>query len=695
MFRVLGIIVTVFIATVPCRAESSDSDRQADVPVRKVVLFSSGVGYFEHSGTVTGDATTELRFKTEQINDILKSLVLQDLDGGHVESVVYPSQDPIAKTLRSFQVDISGNPSLGELLNQVRGAEVSITAQGEQFGGTILGLEQVTKYHGDNTTTAVWVMNILSGGAIRAVELPEARRIELVDSQLQEELSKALATLADARDQDKKPVSLTFKGSGERRVRLGYVVEAPIWKTTYRLVLSDDHPDSAALQGWAIIENQTESDWRNVDLSLVSGRPISFIQNLYQPLYVPRPTVQPELYASLMPALYDDGMDMDDEMWSLGHGKRRVAELREETDKAPPSPTRALKSAQADYARGRRANAGGVSGQIDAVASVASLATAGEIGELFQYVVSGVSLPRQRSAMIPIVTDDINVEKISIYSSSVMANHPLNGAIITNTSGKHLLQGPITVFDGQGYAGDARVDDLPPDQHRMISYAVDLNVLVNSTNVRETNTLRTGKLVKGILHVTRKSVFHQEYAVENKSDSKKTILIEHPFRHGWKLADGLKPIETTDRVYRFKEDVVAGGKREVAVDEERVTSETISLLAADIGQIDYYTRTGEIPQSVRNVLAKAIQLKSALVDTQRKIQEHEKLIRSITDEQQRIRSNMNTVDRRSEYYTRLLSKLDGQETEIEKTQGEIETLQKVLETRRRELETYLLAATVE
>src|SRR5947208_8154278 len=95
----------------------------ADVPVKEVVLFSSGVGYFEHFGAVRGDGSTELRFKTNQINDILKSLVLQDLDGGQVTTVTYPSQDPIAKTLKSFQVDITANPPLADLLNQLRGAK--------------------------------------------------------------------------------------------------------------------------------------------------------------------------------------------------------------------------------------------------------------------------------------------------------------------------------------------------------------------------------------------------------------------------------------------------------------------------------------------------------------------------------------------------------------------------------------------
>src|SRR5258706_2409334 len=196
----------------------------SSVPVKAVVLFSSGVGYFEHFGTVKGTGSTELRFKTQQINDILKSLVLQDVDGGKVMAVTYPSQDPIAKTLRSFQVDITANPSLGDLLNQLRGAKVKVNVGAEAADGTILGLEKRPKPAGDKGTVDVWVMNLISGGTIRSVELEQVTKLELQDPTLQQELGKALEALAQSRDQDKKPVTINFSGEGERHVRLAYLV---------------------------------------------------------------------------------------------------------------------------------------------------------------------------------------------------------------------------------------------------------------------------------------------------------------------------------------------------------------------------------------------------------------------------------------------------------------------------------------
>ena len=109
-----------------------------EVPVRRVVLFSSGVGFFQHTGTVSGNAATELSFKTEQINDILKSLVVSDTSAGTVKSITYGSQNPIARTLKSFQIDISSNPTLANILDQIRGTKITLNLADEKVEGTVL-----------------------------------------------------------------------------------------------------------------------------------------------------------------------------------------------------------------------------------------------------------------------------------------------------------------------------------------------------------------------------------------------------------------------------------------------------------------------------------------------------------------------------------------------------------------------------
>ncbi|MDB5322710.1 MAG: hypothetical protein JWN40_4341 [Phycisphaerales bacterium] len=688
---------------------------QSDVPVKVVVLFSSGVGYFEHAGSVKGATSTELRFKTNQINDILKSLLLQDMGGGKVTTVVYPSQDPIEKTLRSFQVDITGDPSLAALLGQLRGAKVQVTIGTETLAGTILGLEKKPKAIGDKGgSIEVWVINLISGGTIRSVELAEAKKIELEDPQLQDELGKALAALAQARDQDKKPVTINFTGEGERQVRIGYVVETPIWKTSYRLVLPGEGADAAGnkdkpkLLGWAIVENQTDNDWGNVQLSLVSGRPISFIQDLYRPLYVPRPVVQPELYASLRPQTYDAGMNgrMEKQLAEAGDPAAAATDAPALAGKPSNMARRSLSSASGATALGAERESAGAGGfgmqqmaqqqPMNATSSVASIASASKVGELFQYTVGSVSLPRQQSAMIPIITDDVEIEKLSIYNPTVLPRNPLNGARLKNTTGKHLLQGPITVIEGAAYAGDARIDNVPPTQERLISYGVDLQMLIDAKNNKQEDTIVAGKIVKGVLWVTHKNVVTQDYLAENKGDHDKTLIIEHLLRNNWKLIEPAKPIEKTDALYRFKQTVAAGKSASLRVVEERVSAQQFALLPADVGALDFYSKTGSIPKGVRDVLLKAIALKNTMTDTQRQTEDRRRQITEITAEQTRIRENLKSlVDRTSDYGTRLLKKLNDQETALEKLQTEIIDLTKLQNQQRKELETYLQNTTID
>jgi hypothetical protein len=339
-----------------------------------------------------------------------------------------------------------------------------------------------------------------------------------------------------------------------------------------------------------------------------------------------------------------------------------------------------------------RAQATGAS--IDAASSVESMAAAGKLGALFQYTIANVTLPRQKSAMLPIITDSIELERLSIYNAAVLRTNPLNGVRLKNTTGKHLLQGPVTVLDKGGYAGDARIDDVPPGQERFLSYGIDLDMRVDNTKNTRAGAVRTASIVKGVLYVTNKWVSSQEYAVENKTSKDKVIVIEHPVRPGFKLVDTQAPIETTPTVYRFKGTAVANKITTLTVKEESVSPTTIVILSADVGQLLQYSRTNEIPKEVRDALAKAAQMRQGLVDVERDINARSQHIAEITAEQTRIRENMKTVSQSSQYYQRLLSKLNEQESAIEGLQKERDDLAAKRDDLRRQLEEYLNGLTL-
>ncbi len=291
---------------------------EGPLPIRHVVLFNSGVGYFQRDGEVEGNAQVELSFPTSDINDLLKSLVLQDLGGGKVSTVSYDSHDPIDKILRSFALDLNNNPTFGQLLNQARGEKIDLMVKGEKnqptkIQGTIVGMEVKRRPIGKEPVQVVDMetLNLAGPNGLQSVNMEDILGVRFLNATLENEFQRALKVLASSHDTQKKTVSLGFSGPGKRAVRVGYVVERPLWKTSYRLRIEPN--GKIFMQGWAMVENTSDDDWNNVRMVLVSGRPISYQMNLYEPIYMPRPTVEPELFASLRPPVYGGALGADEQ----------------------------------------------------------------------------------------------------------------------------------------------------------------------------------------------------------------------------------------------------------------------------------------------------------------------------------------------------------------------------------------------
>ncbi len=667
--------ITLFAAV----TSAADESQNANLPLKRVVLFNSGVGFFEHSGKIDGNANVEMKFKTDQINDLLKSMVVQDLDGGQISTVNYGSKDPITKTLKTFSVDLTANPTLAQLLQQVRGERVELEAP-NKLAGVILGVETRKKQIGEQTFIDVDILNLLTDAGLRAVPMDTVSTLKLTNEKLDAELRKALALLASAHATDKKSVELSFIGKGERRVQVGYIQEAPVWKTTYRLVLSDEKP---LLQGWAIVENTSEEDWNKVNLSLVSGRPISFVMDLYQPLYVPRPEVQLDLFASLRPQIYGQDLAEKDNLFSLARQETNAQAAAgfggrggmggAAKGKAALAPAPATAAAQPSEVQVEMLD--NFDAAITRGRGVQSVAQAAELGSLFQYKIeSPVSLPRQQSAMLPIVTADVKGEKVSIYNQNVHAKHPLAGMQFTNTTGLHLMQGPITVFEGGSYAGDAKIEDLPPGAERLISYAVDLDTEVAPQNKNRPDELLSVRIAKGTMIATRKYVREQEYTVKNSGKAEKKVLIEYPFDASWKLVKPEKPAEKTRNLYRFAVAAKPGEPAALTVEEERTDSQHIVLNSMDDGSIKFYLSAKVVSDKVKDALKEIVKRKADLGQLTAKKQQLEQRIRDIGEDQNRIRQNMAQLDRNSDVYKNYVKKFSDQESEIENLRAQIAKL---------------------
>ena len=724
----------------------------AEVPVERVILFTSGVGYFEHAGRVAGDADVTLQFGETALNDVLKSLLVEDT-GGRVAGVVYPSQAPVERTLRSFAIDLSGGPDLGGILRQMRGAEVTVETPDGDVRGTVVSVSRQSREAG-GAEVSVDVLSLLTPGGLVSVRLDTARRIAFQDPALQAELTGALAALAEAAGGDRRPVRVQFRGSGARRVRMGYVTEAPVWKTSYRLVLRDRA--RAALQGWALVENPTEADWTGVDLTLVSGRPVSFVTDLYTPRYVERPTValaddavvRPESYAAGSraaggsasvrpggPAGTLSGTVFDLSGQALIGANVYIADLQRgaATDVdgrfeirglppgaysvtvnyigfAPLTQTVRLSGGSGQVLDARLAAGGelgevvveyerpliqqdaigvpavvtgedvaylsvrGVRAAIDPTAGVVAQGMQGDFGELFAYRLGEVTLPRRGSAMLPIVGEEVSAERLSVFSGAA-GRHPMRGVRLVNTTGANLRGGPMTVLD-DGYAGDALLPDLPPGDERIVTFAVDQDVLVDPYAVANApGSVVTARIRDGILILLRQSRTTRGYRLENRADRDRTVLVEHARQPGANLVTPSAPDETTPDRYRFRVELAAGAVDSLEVVEARTTDERIGLAAASEDQIAAYAAaSGALPDDVREALRRAVRDRRALAETERQMRALQQELAEIDREQNRIRGNLAAVDNGSDYGRRLIAKLDEQESRVEAVREQLDDL---------------------
>jgi len=686
--RLSWLVPAMLAAAEPVRAQSP-----ADLELTRIALFNSGVGYFEATAQVNGNATAELKFRTDQINDILKSLVVQDFGGGQVGVVGYAARDPIEKTLRSFGVDLTGKPTLGELLNQLRGEPVEVTGL-RTLKGSILGVEKEQVLSPDGRTVQVIErLTVSTEAGLQQVKLAEVQSIRLLNEKIDNELQKALATLATAHDADKKTVAISFEGEGQRQVRAAYLLEAPVWKTSYRLELRQDK--KPFLQGWAIVENATENDWNNVRLSLISGRPISFRMDLYTPLYVPRPVEQMELYASLRPPEYEAQRANATGRW-------------QEYETAPAEDAAALAPAPgAPTVRARRSKALEISGdgymelqqEVPMAlegAGVQSVASAAEAGELFEYTIqTPVSIQRQHSAMLPIVNEAVSATKVSIYNPATHAKYPLNGLELTNSTNLNLMQGPVTVYDDNVYAGDAKLPDMKPGEKRLIAYALDLGTEVLVRQKPTPEELVSLRIAKGVLWLRHKYVDQRDYVIKNKLERPREIILEQAYSEDWTLVQPKEPYERARGVLRFRTTVPAGETVTYPLRLERLADQSLALTDLGLDHIRFYLKTKAVSPALQTAMERVVALRTELDEASRNRANLERSLAEAIQDETRIRENLNTLQKDADAYRRQLERFEKLETRIEQLRTHVAELRQIEEQRRKELQQYLLSLNVE
>jgi len=781
------VVVFLLFATVAW-AEEPSSKNPAEFPVKRVVLYKNGVGYFEHAGRVSGNQELNIQFTTGQLNDVLKSLTVVDLGGGKISSVRYNSIAPLNERLSTLRVRLGEQASRAEFLNALRGARVEVRSGSVSATGKLLSVEATRHFIRDQFVDEQLVAILTDTGELRTFDLTPVTSVRIVEQDLNHEVGRYLNLIGSSRAKDLRTMNIATAGKGDRDVMVSYISEVPVWKSTYRIVMPKDEKQKPLLQGWAIVDNTIGEDWKDVQLSLVAGSPQSFVQQISQPMYARRPSVDLPQSAMLTPqtheatmqtapvppsasAISGDGIiNVNGNGNGVGSGSgggiaggayrvgggvsapsletnanvfgrvtdpsgaivagARVTVVNKQTGATSQGTTNAagnyivaaapgdskitidypgFKAMQynqqiAPYSS-RNLNAALQVANSEETVEVSSSAPTVEttsaslasrtssmavdaegrpLGQLFEYALQQkITVLQNQSALVPIVQAPITAERVTLWNSEDAA--PLRALWVKNTSGVTLDAGSFNIIEGDSFAGEGMLSELHPDERRLLSYAADTAVRVESEDDDKNENAPYTRLViaKGMMKLTREERNAVTYKIRNSDTQPREVVIEHPAQEGWKLEDGLKPEESSSSFHRFRVKVDPDKTAELKVAEFRPESAqyVISNLTSDqIAMfVDKKAITPALEKSFRIILAKKSDI--AAVDGSSLMRRQE--INRINGEQTRLRENMKALRGSSEekaLLQRYVQQLNAQEDRLVVLNREITKLEELRST---------------
>jgi hypothetical protein len=632
----------------------------AELPVRQVVLYKHGVGYFERSGTLGPGETARLDFNAAEMNDVLKSLTIEEKGGGKINGLRYDSSIPLEQKLAEFPIRIEDGRPLTALIDQLKGARVEISLGAEKVAGTIVGARIIPGEK--DKLEREQVSLLLDSGDLRTIELASTSSIHFPDPKVQLQFRDYLAAVAGARSKDKRSLYIDSTDAKAREVLASYIIPSPVWKSSYRLIF--DSGVQPTLEGWAIVDNTTGEDWTNVKMSLISGKPISFISALYEPKYIQRLSAELAEDRPVAPTVYSGGV-----MGAISGGFPAAA---------PPAAPQMMRKG-GNVAGG---SGGGVAGgfldssqrvEVEArrsniPSSIGASAEGRDLGDLFAYSIAApVTVKKNESAMLPFLQQKITGRRLLIYSDASMQN-PFNAAELTNSSGKTLDGGPITVFDSGAYAGEALVETVKAGDKRLINYAVDLGTRITTNLDSKAEIVREIHAVRGMITARYSAQETKTYTIRNVDAKAKTLIIEHPVRPQYNLLSA-KPAETTARAYRFEVKLAPDSTQKFPVEEERVYSNQFMISSMTPDRILVFIENKSLSDAGRRALQQVADAKKQIGAFDAQSKDIDGHISNLVRDQDRMRQNitsLNQVSGQQQLVQGYAAKLAEQESQIAK-----------------------------
>ncbi|MFX1297190.1 MAG: hypothetical protein ACFFD2_20350 [Promethearchaeota archaeon] len=672
--------------------------------VKKVIMFKHGVSYFILEGKMKGNGTFELEFKINEMNDILKSLFVLDTSAkGFISSISYDTALETAQLLKSVMLNIPDTDSFSSLITQIKGARVNLTiGSSEKVSGTIMGIEFVEKLNKEGKITEKLLILMKDDTIITKIPFTEINSFEIVNEDLKKDLRFFLDTIISGKKKDAKKLVINCESGGnntvQRKIIVSYIRESPIWKTSYRLIMSKQQAseEKCLLSGWCMVENTTNSDWEDIQLTLVAGMPVSFVYEFFRPIFIERPIIHPPKVLSAKPPEIEEGLEIDDfddyaveKKVSRMPGKMKALrkEAREES-MAPPSPAAMEPPSEFGYV-------GGLSDStiMDKI-KTQTKTTSKDLGELFEYnITNPVTIKRKNSALVPILTEEIKAKKILLYNILEHGKNPNACLEITNNTDLTLERGPCTIIYDNNLAGEAIVPFLNKDDTRLLNYAVEQAVIIEHEDWEKSQSVHRLAISSSYCYEYYYTDLHTTYKIKSKSAEEKELYLDHPKKSNYKIEESpIKPEETSN-YWRFKlklkpKDAVTFKIRER---QENYSSYYIYNYSKDdlLKRVAFYAKQKFIDEKIEAQLKDIGELVGRKNDVETKKNKLENEKAEMTDEQLRLRENLSVLGettQETKLREKYVSKLTIQEnrfetisTEIKKFESELKTLNKEID----------------
>jgi hypothetical protein len=755
-------------------ASTETSSVAGVLPVKRVVLYKNGVGYFEHTTRVRGTQDLSIDFTSSQLNDVLKSLTAVDLGDGRISSVRYNSIAPLDERLKSLRLPFGEQVTRAGFLQAMRGARVEVHSGASSAIGRLLSVESSRRPDAKGNFVDVTEFSVMTdAGEMKNFELNPATSVRIAERDLNDEVGRYLGLIGSSRARDVRRMQMTAAGSGDRDVFVSYISEVPIWKSTYRIIFPEKAGEKPLLQGWAIVDNTIGEDWKDVQLSLVAGAPQSFVQNVSQPFYTRRPVIALPASVMLTPQSHEATLEQyyklqnaSGEGGGVGAGSgggigggvfraggvitslqgtvkdpsgavipgARVTVRNEETGGSQVATTdsngrysfnniQAGNSALFVSAQGfkrydlsnfylgvGRTNeidatleAGPATETVEVQASAANVFTesslvgsAGKLtaeaegksaGDFFQYnVKQKISIARNQSALVPILQNHIEAEKVTLWNEN---SPPLRAVWIKNTSGQVLDAGSFNVLEAEAFAGEGVLENIHPEERRLLSYAADAAVHVKFEDEASDNPYTRIKIAKGVMYLVQEQRAKKKYTIRNADTEARQVIVEYPAQEGWELTNSTpKPEESSPSFHRFRVAVEPGKSSELTVESFHPEQTTYELTNLDSDEVELLVKQKRVTPAMQQAFDHILSQRNKIGDLDLQINQRKAEGDQIAVDQNRIRENMKALKGSSEERSllqRYAKQLDAQEDRLASLRAESDGLRKQRDSAQAEL----------